>query len=132
MSKYVKYVPLGLFFVFICWMIFLADMNQENTLMAAVRKLPSGDKMAHFFLFGLLGLLLNFSLNFKMVLIARQYHLLGSVIVLFFAICEELSQLGFAHRTFDWVDLVFDFLGVSVLSSNRFQNQLRSLTRRKK
>ena len=86
--------------------------------------IPWGDKIGHFTLFGMLALLLNMAIKFCQIKIhTRRFHL-GSVIVFVFAIIEEFSQLAFSTRTFDLVDMLFDLLGVGILSSIAFRKFL--------
>lgn len=110
-------LPSALFFSFICWMIFMANLNRENLIMSIGHRVPSGDKIGHFMLFGLLALFLNSALKFRKVPVFKHKFYLGSMLVALFAIGEEFSQLFFENRTFDWVDLVFDFWGIHLLSS---------------
>ncbi len=85
---------------------------------------PFGDKIGHFTLFGIMALLLNMALRFNRVRVfSRSFHL-GSIIVLVFAIGEEFSQLAFSNRTFDFVDMLFDLLGIGILSSIGFRRYL--------
>ena len=85
---------------------------------------PAGDKIGHFSLFGILALLLNITLRFRQINIStRRFHL-GSIIVFAFAVIEEYSQLAFSTRTFDLVDMLFDLLGIGILSSVAFRRFL--------
>ncbi|MFT6868717.1 MAG: hypothetical protein ACJA08_003572 [Cyclobacteriaceae bacterium] len=43
----------------------MADLNKENLIMTIGNKVPSGDKIGHFFLFGLLAFFLKSALNFR-------------------------------------------------------------------
>lgn len=120
-NKFKQYLPPIIFFLFIIWMVIQADNNQSNLIMEIGRSVPAGDKIGHFILFGLLALLLNMALRFRQIQISRRRFHLGSVIVLTFAMIEELSQLGFESRTFDLVDMLFDLFGIGVLSSVAFR-----------
>jgi len=129
-SNIIKYLSPALFFSFIIWMIFQADLDRDNLIMTIGQAVPFGDKIGHFLLFGTLALLINKALNFRIV---RKWNLrfyFGSVIVLTFAICEEFTQLAFDNRTFDFVDMLFDVLGVIGLSSVGFRRRLRSYVQR--
>jgi VanZ family protein len=48
---------------------------------------------------------------------------IGAVIVLVFALIEELSQLFFMHRTFDLIDVAADLIGItlSVIILKKYQ-----------
>lgn len=124
-GKVLRIVPSILFFTFICWLISMADLNKENLIMTIGHKVPSGDKIGHFLLFGMLAYFLNCALKFKQFNYKNRRLYLGSVIVLLFAVCEEFSQLAFENRTFDWVDMVFDFWGVITLSSEKVRSKAK-------
>ncbi len=128
-SKIKTYLPALLCFSFIVWMIIQADLDQQNILMDIADSIPFGDKIGHFVIFGTFALLLNMAFNFRRVSIrSRKFHL-GSVLVCAFAVCEEFTQLAFSSRTFDLFDMLFDLLGIGLLSSVMFRryliNQLR-------
>lgn len=105
-------------------MIIQADMNKTNFIMDIGHTIPWGDKIGHFSLFGILALLLNMAIKFKRIKIhTRRFHL-GSVIVLAFAVIEEFTQLAFNTRTFDPIDMIFDLLGIGILSSVAFRKYI--------
>jgi VanZ family protein len=105
------FLPLS-FFIFISYIIFLADTADHNFAFRLVGHIPNGDKVAHALLYGVMAFFLNYGLKF------RKYHTfqLGSIIVLTFAIIEELSQYYIPSRTFDLGDLGADFVGVILFS----------------
>ncbi|MEQ9168048.1 MAG: VanZ family protein [Fulvivirga sp.] len=132
-SKYTNYIPAIVFFAFIIGLIVQVDLNKKNLLIDIVHKIPFGDKLGHFILFGILALLVNMAMRFRKArLLGRHFHI-GSVLVLLFAVVEEFSQLAFSSRTFDLVDMLFDLFGVGLLSSigfrEHFIKQLRNLTK---
>lgn len=53
------------FFLFIIWIIYLANTGQQSIFFDLVRLIPYGDKVGHFGLFGMLTLLANFASKFK-------------------------------------------------------------------
>ena len=123
-NKLKKYLPTLLCFGFIVWMIVNADLEQKNLIIDIGESVPWGDKIGHFVLFGTLALLLNMALGFRQVNIrGRRFHW-GSVLVFAFAALEEISQLAFPSRTFDLMDMLFDLLGIGVLSSVAFRRYL--------
>lgn len=131
-NKLSKFTPTIAFFTFIIWMVVQADMDKSNLIMEIGRAVPWGDKIGHFILYGILALLLNIALGFRQIRIRiRRFHL-GSVIVFAFAIIEEFTQLSFSTRTFELVDMLFDLLGIGILSSVAFRRfvirKLRSFT----
>jgi VanZ family protein len=129
-------LPLS-FFIFISYIIFLADTADHNFAFRLVGHVPYGDKIAHAGLYGIMALLLNYGLGFRRVLLPQHLQLLhkikgmfsfvlkgalanapymGSVIVLTFATLEELTQYYIPSRTFDLGDLLADFVGVILFS----------------
>ncbi len=124
MDKFLNYIPAALFFVFVIWMMVLADLDKTNLIIDVGHSVPAGDKIGHFILFGMLALLLNMALQFRQIdLRSRTFHL-GSVLVFAFACLEEFSQLAFSTRTFDLIDMLFDLFGIGVLSSVAFRKFL--------
>ncbi len=104
------------FFIFISWIIYLADNSNHNFAFSLVGHIPYGDKIAHALLYGLMALFLNFGLNFKTKNILGYSMQMGSMIVLLFAGIEELSQYYFPSRTLDIYDFIADFIGVVLAS----------------
>jgi VanZ family protein len=76
--------------------------------------IPHFDKLGHFFLMGVLALLVNLNLRCRRLKLPYMNVLLGSVIVFTLALVEELSQLIILYRTFDWADLLANSLGILV------------------
>jgi len=122
----IRMLPVVVFFLFICWVILQADTGAENIFFVIVRTLPYGDKVGHFILFGMLALLSIVALKGENIQLGRFQAPLGAVIVLGFAVLEELSQLFFINRTFDLIDLSADLLGIVFFScvAKRFLSQL--------
>ena len=106
------FLPLS-FFIFISYIIFLADSADYNFAFHIVGAIPHGDKIAHATLYGMMAFLLNYGLGFRSINIVQIQ--LGSIIVLVFAIIEEISQYYIPSRTFDWWDLMADFIGVALI-----------------
>ena len=115
-------LPLA-FFLFILWIIFLADSANYNYAFFMVGSIPYGDKIAHALLYGVMALLLNFGLGFKTKQFLGLNIQLGSILVLLFAGVEELSQYFFPSRILDMYDFIADFVGVFLASyvSNWFK-----------
>src|SRR5215204_725624 len=100
-------------YIFIlAFIIFLADRKGTRYLLNFVGNIPYGDKLGHFLLMGGFSFLLNLVLNARTFKLWKINYLLGSLIVLVIVTIEEISQNFVAGRTFDWGDLVFDFLGI--------------------
>ena len=107
-------LPLG-FFLFILFIIYLADTADHNFAFALIGHIPYGDKVMHGLLYGMMALLLNYGLNYKSYKFIFNLQL-GAVIVLLFATIEEITQYWLPSRTFDLVDLLADFIGVILIS----------------
>jgi VanZ family protein len=94
--------------------IFLADRKGTRYMLNFVGNIPYGDKLGHFLLMGGFSFLLNLVLNARNFKFWKISYLLGSLIVLVVVTIEEISQKFVSGRTFDWSDLVFDFLGIFI------------------
>lgn len=105
------------FFVFIGWIIYLANTGQKSIFFDLVARIPYGDKLGHFCLFGCLTLAANLLLkfrrvNFSNVPISNVPIYTGTVLVFLFVLIEELSQHFIPNRTLDGVDLIADIIGI--------------------
>jgi len=117
-------LPLS-FFLFISYIIFLADTADYNFAFRVIGYIPYGDKLAHALLYGLMALFLNYGLSFRQVkcnycgknTTSYKLHIsTGSIMVLGFAALEECSQYFIPSRTFDLWDIGADFVGVVLFS----------------
>lgn len=99
----------------IALIIFLADRGDSQFIFSWIRSIPGGDKIGHFILIGGLAFVANFCLSCRSLKIGQRHFLLGSFIVVLLASLEEFSQLFIRYRTFDLLDLAFDFLGIWLL-----------------
>ncbi len=108
-------LPAG-FFLFICYIIILADSASYNFAFSLVGNIPYGDKIAHALLYGIMALFLNYGLGFKTVPFLGFSLQIGGVLVLLFAGVEELSQYFFPSRTLDLYDFLADIVGVVLFS----------------
>jgi len=122
-------LPLS-FFLFISYIIFLADTADYNFAFRLVGHIPYGDKIAHALLYGMMALLLNYGLDFRRGRLLSHHFkplfaifgvmaitpYIGSTIVLVFATLEECSQYFIPSRTFDLWDLGADVVGVVLFS----------------
>ncbi|MEQ8417173.1 MAG: VanZ family protein [Imperialibacter sp.] len=107
-----RYIPSLLFFLFLCFIIVMADINHKLHIMRVFEGVPFGDKVGHFMLFGFLAGLINVALKFRRLKIRSLDINMAGVIVLSFAVAEEFTQLAFATRTFELADMLSDVLGV--------------------
>lgn len=100
------------FFVFIGWIIYLANTGQKSIFFDLVASIPYGDKVGHFCLFGGLTLAANFLLKFKRINVSTIVLYQGSVLVFILVLLEELSQYFVPTRTLDSLDLLADTVGI--------------------
>ena len=94
--------------------VFLADRKGTRYMLNFVGNIPYGDKLGHFCLMGGFSFLLNLVLKAKTFRLLKINVLLGSLIVLLVVTIEEFSQLFVSGRSFDWSDLVFDYMGIFI------------------
>ena len=105
-----------LFGLFIAGIIVLADLGMLGVL-KFVNRIPFGDRIGHFVLYGILTLLIDLALLRPPhglnpnLLVLRVALILALVIGL-----EEFSQRFFPNRSFDLLDLAFSYLGVIFFS----------------
>ena len=105
-----------LFALFILLVIVLADMDGLGFL-RFINKIPFGDKIGHFVLYGILTLLVDLALFRSLPLLNRRLLVLRVALILALLIgLEEFSQQYFPNRSFDLVDLAFSYLGVIFFS----------------
>ncbi|MEI8311659.1 MAG: VanZ family protein [Verrucomicrobiota bacterium] len=109
-----------LFGLFIARIVYLADSSQNCVFFDLVKAVPLGDKIGHFFLFGVLALGANFAFRSRGFAIGRMLVPFGALLVFLLAAGEELSQRFFASRTCDITDLMADLTGIVVFSALGF------------
>jgi hypothetical protein len=108
-------LPLG-FFIFISFIIYLADTANYNFAFRLIGDIPYGDKLMHTLLYGIMALLLNYGFNYK----SYKNLQIGAMAVLLFAVLEEITQYWIPSRTFDLKDLFADVVGVVLFSFIRW------------
>ncbi|MFT6267653.1 MAG: VanZ family protein [Alphaproteobacteria bacterium] len=101
---------------FILWIVYLANTGGQSIFFDFIRSFPHGDKLGHLALFGFLTLLANFACGLKTISFRFFRMYLGAVLVLAFALIEELSQFFVVSRTLDAIDLLADVAGILVFS----------------
>jgi len=105
-----------LFGLFIVSIIVLANMGLLGIL-GFVNKIPNGDKIGHFILYGILTLLIDLAFFRSHPNVSRNLIALRVAFVLALLIgLEEYSQKFIPSRTFDLIDLTFSYLGVIFFS----------------
>jgi len=97
---------------FLAGLIIAADAGWGRRFWSLVQRVPLGDKAGHFVLFGTLSFLLNWIMRAQVFRVCRFSVLRGSAILMVIVFLEELSQLCFRSRTFDFYDLLADALGI--------------------
>ena len=105
-----------IFFLFIGFIIYLADSADHNFAFRLIGQIPYGDKLMHALLYGVMALFLNYGLNFKSKNIFGFNMQVGALIVLTFAGLEEITQYWLPSRTCDMLDFVADTVGVILFS----------------
>ena len=106
-----RWIPFIAFFAFILTVIYAADRHLARGFFGWVQSIPFGDKAGHFVLMGTLAFLLNRALAGRTISPGVQ---LGGVIVAVFVVAEEISQRWLPWRTFDYGDLLADFVGIAL------------------
>jgi hypothetical protein len=108
----IRTITIG-YIVFILIIIAIANQGDYITILTDwVDKIPYGDKGGHLILMGLLSLTVNLSFQCAQWTVGPHTFLKGSVIVAILVTLEEVSQLFVSNRTFDWGDLLSDYLGI--------------------
>ncbi|MFO1477665.1 MAG: VanZ family protein [Verrucomicrobiota bacterium] len=95
-------------------MTILADSGHGRAFFAMIQRIPGGDKLGHFALFGPLSFLINLLWRGSEFRIGPARVLRGSLLLAILVVLEECSQKFFPTRTFDLKDLAADFLGIFI------------------
>ena len=102
------------FFMFILWIIYLANTGEKSIFFDFVRSFPYGDKVGHAGLFGFLTLVAVIGSKFRCFKFGKFKIYQGATWVVLFVVGEEISQAFIPLRTFDLVDLAADVVGIAV------------------
>ena len=102
----------ALYVLFLVLLVYMVDQKQYQFLFRFVRRTPYGDKAGHFLLMGFFSLLLNLALSARKIKVGNLSLLAGSAVVALVVTLEEFSQIFLRYRTFDSVDLLFDYAGI--------------------
>ncbi|MEO1415458.1 MAG: VanZ family protein [Bacteroidota bacterium] len=100
------------FLILIISIIWIVDTGRGTAVLDMVHRIPLGDKMGHFFLMGILSLLVNLSFKLRTFTVWGREVLLGTTLVLIVVTLEELSQGFVPTRNLSFQDWVADFLGI--------------------
>jgi len=101
-----------LFAVFVLFIIITANLGIAGNIFGRVYNFPNGDKIAHFTLFGMLGLLAGLSFPTRRVYLPGIALLKSSLVLGALITLEEISQIAIANRSFDLIDLAASLSGV--------------------
>ena len=99
---------------FMYWILSAANTRASNGLLMLSTGIPCGDKVGHFFVMGLLALMVNLLLSMRRQSIGKHNFLLGSMIVAAIVTTEEFSQIFIPSRTFCPFDLIADYAGIFI------------------
>ena len=91
-----------------------ATFGWAEPVFAFVRRVPNSDKAAHFLLLGTMSLLWNLALDCRRVRIGRFTPLKASSILYVLVTIDEFSQIWISTRSFSWLDLASNYLGIAV------------------
>jgi len=106
-----------LFGILVVVIIVLADAGTLPRYLGPIYDYPNGDKVGHFFLYGIFAFLINLTLLRSLPAQSRRSVAVKCGLILALAITvEEFSQQYFSYRTFDLVDLTASYLGVLFFS----------------
>jgi VanZ family protein len=105
----------ALFLALVIGIVILADTDHLPTFIDSIYDFPSGDKVGHFILFGILNFFVTNVFLSSLPSRPRFWVTLsvGLTLALFVAL-EEFSQKFFATRSSDLFDLLAGFLGLFV------------------
>jgi polysaccharide biosynthesis protein VpsQ len=109
-----RWLPFLLFAIFVAGTIFGSNLGRLGTITHWVNTQPFGDKCGHLILIGFLTYLLNHALDGREINIGRLKLLLGCTIVAVVMTIEEISQIWIPSRSFDFVDLSANYLGIAI------------------
>ncbi len=112
--KNIKRITALYIFLILLIIAFANQGDYIHILKHLVKGIPYGDKWGHFVLMGLLAFFVNILLQCQKWKLFQLSFLKGSVIILIIVTFEEFSQLFIENRSFDWLDLTFDYLGIFV------------------
>ena len=120
-DRRIQYLTAAAFFCFLLTLITLLNFGVPVPLVREARIIPSVDKFAHVFMYGILALLVNVANGFAHFK-SRTWKIdlpilqLGSLAVLLFSLTEEWSQQFFESRTCDPGDAVCNLVGVALFT----------------
>ncbi len=100
----------------LAWLNHVANTGGHNFILDLINDVPNGDKIGHFFAMGAFAFLVNLLLECKSFELGKLKILKGSAIVGVCVVLEELTHIYIKTRTFSYMDLLSDFLGIVAFS----------------
>lgn len=99
---------------FLVWVgLIVGFLRPGSPGFAWVGKQPWGDKATHVLVIGVLAFLFDVALSGRRVRLFGWAVPLATVLAAGFMTAEELSQLGFPGRKFEWGDLACNYVGIA-------------------
>ncbi len=105
-----RWLIAALFLCFLAAIVIAADRGRLPGFIMAFYAFPSGDKIGHFLLIGLLSFLVNLCLPAR-PLVWRDV-VIASLAIALLATLEEFSQAFLRTRTASWRDLFAGYAGI--------------------
>lgn len=102
------------FAIFVGYTIYAANTKTPFFFIEFIKNIPYGDKIGHFCLIGSMCFLLNMALKVRKIGFMNFNFLLGNFIIFIIISLEEVTQIFIPSRTFDLLDLFFNYLGIFV------------------
>jgi VanZ family protein len=93
----------------------LVDSGHLSWIAIYVNGVPLADKVAHFFMFGMLALLANAAMLHDGRLSPARAIVLGSIVVAIAATMEETTNAFVSCRNWSLADLAANYLGIACL-----------------
>lgn len=112
MSNFSRKLLAGVFLLAMLVIFALANAGAMPDFLRALYDFPTGDRIGHFVLYGVLAYLLTAAFPARRIRAAAWSVPLGVVLALTLAALEELTQLFIPARSADWLDLLAGWLGV--------------------
>ncbi|MBS0262949.1 MAG: VanZ family protein [Planctomycetes bacterium] len=94
--------------------VYAADKGLAKPVFDAVRALPAGDKISHCLLMGTLAALTNLAWSCRRLGSRDWSPGIGTLVVIVIVVAEEISQIWIPGRTFEWLDLTADAVGIAL------------------
>jgi VanZ family protein len=104
-----------IFFLFVLWLIYLANTGQSSIFFKIGSSLSFRDKLGHGVLYALLTFKVNAAFCFQKVPLGKRFSLyLGTLLVFAFSFLEEMSQHFIPTRSLECWDLIANTLGITL------------------